>query len=329
MSSRSEPAADGFRPPFWSVGGHRQTLFGYWSRYRLGWTHPTEQLIIEAEAGVRLLVRATWQEEREKKPTLVVVHGLGGSSEGSYGLSIGALAFARGWNVARMNMRGAGDGEALCARTYNAGLDGDVVAVLRALAQITPRLALAGFSLGANIAALAMGRSAERLPPGLFAAAAVSAPLDLSACADALDSPRNRLYCGNYLIQLRDGYRRRQRARPDLYEAGRERGTRTIREYDDRITARYGGYEGAADYYARSSAGPWLTSIERPLLLLNADDDPMIPSESVRRWPLPEHGKVVREVTATGGHVGFFAPARAPGRFWAADRVMAFLAALG
>lgn len=310
------------------MGGHRQTLLGYWARYRLAWPHPTEDLVVDVEDDVRLLLRVTWQGQREKKPTLVVVHGLGGSSEGSYGLSLGAVAFARGWNVARMNMRSAGDGEALCARTYNAGLDGDLVAALLALAKLTPRLLIAGFSLGANLTALALGRSAARLPQGLKAAAAVSPPLDLSACADALDSPRNRLYCAHYLTQLKDGYRRRQRARPDLYEAGRERGTRTIREYDDRITAYYGGYRGAPDYYARSSAGPWLASIELPLLLLAAADDPMIPVESVTRWPLPAHGRVAREVTSTGGHVGFFAPALAPGRFWAADRVMAFLAAL-
>jgi predicted alpha/beta-fold hydrolase len=29
-------------------------------------------------------------------------------------------------------------------------------------------------------------------------------------------------------------------------------------------------------------------------------------------------------MTATGGHVGFVAPTCAPGRFWAAERVMAF-----
>lgn len=327
MSSRSEPA-DGFRPPPWSIGGHRQTLLGYWSRHRLGWPHPAEDLIIDAEPEVRLLVRATWRAERTKQPTLVIVHGLGGSSEGSYALSLGALALGHGWNVARMNMRSAGDGEALCARSYNAGLDGDLVAVLRALAELTPRLAVAGFSLGANLTALALGRSAAQLPAGLFGAAAVSAPLDLSAGADALDAPRNRLYRANYLMQLRAGYRRRRMARPDLYEAGRERGTRTIREYDDRITAPYGGYQGAADYYARSSAGPWLAAVERPLLLLIAADDPMIPRESATRWALPPRGRVVREVTATGGHVGFFAPSRAPGRFWAADRVMGFLDAL-
>jgi predicted alpha/beta-fold hydrolase len=225
-------------------------------------------------------------------------------------------------------MRGAGAGGALCARLYNAGLDADLVAVLAVVARLTPRLAVAGFSLGANVTALALGRSAALLPEGLVGAAAVSPPLDLSACADALDAPRNRLYRRHYVALLHADYRWRQRARPDLFEAGRERGTRTIREYDDRVTAHYGGFAGVADYYARSSAGPHLAAVERPLLLLAAADDPLIPVESVARWPLPSHGAVVREITASGGHVGFLAKARAPGGFWAADRVMAFLGSL-
>ena len=45
-----------------------------------------------------------------------------------------------GWNVARMNLRGAGSGAALCALPYNAGLDSDVIAVLQAVARLTPRL---------------------------------------------------------------------------------------------------------------------------------------------------------------------------------------------
>jgi predicted alpha/beta-fold hydrolase len=327
LSSPSDSAGEGFRPAAWSRGGHRQTLIGYWVRSRLVWPQQVEDVVVVADEDVRLLVRASWQAERERKPTLMIVHGLGGSSEGSYGLSLGLLAWRQGWNVARMNLRGAGDGEALCARLYNAGLDGDVIAALQALARITPRVALAGFSLGGNLTALAWGRGRERLPAGAFAAAAVSPPLDLAACADALDSARNRLYCLHYLRQLRASYERRQRALPALYEAGRERSTRTIREYDDRITAHYGGFAGAADYYARSSAGPWLASVERPLLVLAAADDPLIPIESVARWPLPGSGSVEREITATGGHVGFLAPSRAPGRFWAADRVLAFLAA--
>jgi predicted alpha/beta-fold hydrolase len=153
----------------------------------------------------------------------------------------------------------------------------------------------------------------------------VSPPLDLAACADALERPQNRLYQLYFMHNLREGYRVRQRLRPDLYAAGRERGLRTVRAYDDAITAPYGGHGSAAEYYARSSAGPWLMAITNPALILAADDDPMVPGASVARWPLPASGVVQRQMLPTGGHVGFVAPSAAPVQFWAAERVVAFL----
>lgn len=320
-------AGQGYLPPHpWLAGGHRQTLLGYWSRRRLRWTLPSQDLVVDAEEDVRLLARATWQAEpRAERPALVIVHGLGGSDASAYVVSTGRHAFARGWHVVRMNMRGAGDGEALCPRLYNAGLDMDLLAVVAAVAQVTPRVAVAGFSLGANQALLALGRRREELPPALLGVAAVCPPLDLSACADALARPDNRLYQHYFMTMLREAYRRRTRRWPALFEAGRERATRTVREYDEAITAYYGGYKSAADYYARSSAGPWLASIERPALVLAAADDPMIPEASVVRWPLPASGLVRREIAPTGGHVGFVGRSAAPGFFWAAPRVLDFL----
>ena len=122
---------------------------------------------------------------------------------------------------------------------------------------------------------------------------------------------------------LGEAYRRRHAARPDLFGPGRELGLRTVREYDDRITAPFGGYESAAQYYERSSAGPWLSAIERPALLLAAADDPMIPAASVTRFACSP--SVTREIVPTGGHVGFVARSEAPGWFWAPERALAFL----
>jgi predicted alpha/beta-fold hydrolase len=315
---------DGFQPPSWLVGGHRQTFLGYWLRRLLRWTLPTEDLVVEAGPGVRLLLRASWQAgPREERPTLLMVHGLGGSDASSYVVSLGRLAYARGWNVVRMNMRGTGSGAELCPLFYNAGLDMDLLAAVSALSTVVPRLAVAGFSLGANLTLLMLGRRRERLPASLLAAAAVSAPVDLSACADVLEAPGNGVYQRYFVQMLAESYRERHRLRPDLYAAGRERGLRTVREFDDRITAPFGGYESAAHYYEQSSAGPWLTSIDRPTLVLAASDDPLIPGASVTRWPLSP--KVRRELPATGGHMGFVCRCRAPGWFWAAERVMAFL----
>jgi predicted alpha/beta-fold hydrolase len=225
-----------------------------------------------------------------------------------------------------MNMRGAGDSLDLCARLYHAGLDADVRAAASALVRITPRVALLGFSLGGNQALLALGRSAAELPEGVVAAAAVSPPVDLAACAGAIDLPANRIYQRYFMRSLRESYAERQRRLPHLYAVGRESGLRTVRQYDEAITAPYNGFASAVEYYAQSSAGPWLKEIRRPALILAAQDDPMVPAESVARWPLPEPGMVRREMPATGGHVGFVGRTDAPGRFWAAERVMRFLA---
>jgi uncharacterized protein len=315
-----------FAPHPWTVGGHRQTLLGYWSRRFLAWTVPTEDRIVESAGGARLLVRASWHEgPRESRPALLVIHGLGGSDRATYAVATGRHAWSLGWHVARMNMRGAGDSEELCPLLYNAGLDCDVLAVLEDLAREVPRIAIVGFSLGASLSLLALARNAGRVPAAVRSLVAISPPLDLAACADALERPANRLYQRYFMGNLRDAYRRLQRRRPDLYEAARERGTRTIREYDEAITAPYGGFASADQYYSASSAGPVLARVGRPALLLSAGDDPMVPSDSVARWPLPESGRVARETLHTGGHVGFTAATSAPGRFWAAERAMAFL----
>jgi uncharacterized protein len=280
--------------------------------------------VVEAGHGVRLLLRASWQAgAREDRPALLVLHGLGGSDASPYVVSTGRLAHRRGWHVVRMNMRGSGDGEALCPLPYNAGLDTDLLAALSALASLAPRIGVVAFSLGANLALLMLGRRREHLPPALAGVAAICPPLDLSACADALEARGNGLYQHYFMQMLTESYRRRHRARPDLFAEGRERGLRTVREYDDRITAPFGGYESAAQYYERSSAGPWLASIDRPALVLAAHDDPMIPVPSVAGWALSP--SVRREILPTGGHVGFVGRSQAPGWFWAPDRALAFL----
>jgi predicted alpha/beta-fold hydrolase len=315
-----------FAPRPFTSGGHRQTLLGYWHRRRLDWSPPTEDIVVPAAADVRLLLRASFQPgPRAAAPALVLIHGLGGWDGAKYGLATGALAWTRGWHVIRMNMRGAGDSMGLSAVLYNAGLDGDLVAVLARLAGETQQLAVVGFSLGANLALLTAGRSRASLPAGLLGVVGVSPPLDLAACASRLDAPMNAPYQIYFMSGLRRAYRERQQARPDLYEAGREIGLKSVRAYDEAITAPYGGFRDAADYYTRSSAGPHLEAIDRPALVIAAEDDPMIPSESIRRWPLPTSGHVQREILPTGGHVGFVAPSAAPGCFWAGERALAFL----
>lgn len=319
--------ANSFRPGLLARGGHRQTLLGFWHRRLLSWTPPTEDVVVDAEPGVQLLLRLSVHAEDSSapRPLLLLVHGLGGWDAATYGLATGLLAWRRGWDVARMNMRGAGDSARMSERLYHAGLDADLLAVLKALAERVPRIAITGFSLGGSLALLALGRRAAEVPGSVVGLAAVSAPLDLLACVKALERPANRAYQRYFVRNLRASYRYRQRLHPHVFTSGLEERIRSVRDFDEAVTAPLGGFRDAADYYARSSAGPWLTHIRRRTLILNAADDPLIPIESVVRFPVPGSGTVTREVLPTGGHVGFVAPTCAPGRFWAAERVMEFL----
>jgi predicted alpha/beta-fold hydrolase len=124
------------------------------------------------------------------------------------------------------------------------------------------------------------------------------------------------------VTSLNASYRKRRELLGAFYEAGRERGISTVRDFDDRITAFYGGYRDAEDYYQRVSPGPHLLSIDRPTLVLAASDDPFIPEASMTKWT--RSSAVSMDMVQGGGHVGFVGPSKAPRHFWAAERVMSF-----
>jgi predicted alpha/beta-fold hydrolase len=281
---------------------------------------------IDGEDDVWLRSRLTRAPgERGARRVLVLLHGMGGSDASTYVLATGRHAVARGWSVLRANMRGCGDDDIFCARLSHAGLASDLLAVVRDAAQRFEHVAVCGFSLGAHLTALMLARHAGELPNGLVAGAAVSPPLDLAGCADAVGLRQNRVYQRFFMQGLHAGYARIQQRANGLYEAGRTAGLRSVREFDDRITAPYGGYGSADKYYETNTAGPLLAQVRVPLLILAASDDPVIPAAGVDRWQLPAAGNVVREMTRTGGHVGFVGRTRAPGSFWAAERVVDFI----
>jgi predicted alpha/beta-fold hydrolase len=315
-----------FKPSWLARGGHVQTLLGFYARRKIEWTLPTEDFVVESEPGIRILSRASWQQgDLRASPALILLHGMGGWDLSSYLLSMGLYAHTAGYHVIRMNMRGSGGSFEICPRLYHAGLEVDLVAVARQVATHVPRVGLFGASLGANHVLLALSRSRSELPAEVKAGVAVSPPVDLLRCSDALHERQNRFYVSYFLERLKATYVRVQERSDGYYESGRERGLDSVRAFDERITAPYGGFSSASDYYAQSSAGPWLKAIDRPTLIISAEDDPMIPGESVRQFELPASGVVTREILSTGGHVGFVSKTYAPGSFWAAGRALEFL----
>lgn len=311
-----------FRPFPLLPGGHLQTVGGHLLRALVRWRLPAEDAVVDVEDGVRILVRASWQRERDR-PALLLIHGLEGCDRSPNVVSLGTHAYRTGWHVLRMNLRGCGDSLAICPRLYNAGMTSDLVAVLEWLGRRVSSFSVAGFSLGGNLALLTLARERERIPHELANVAAICPPLDMSVCATALERPVNRVYQFQFVSSLNASYRKRRKLLPEAYEADRERGVSTVRQFDDRITAFYGGYRDAEDYYRQVSPGPRLEAIDRKTLILAAADDPFIPESSMRKWARSD--SVSLEIVKGAGHVGFVGRSDAPGCFWAADRVLGFL----
>src|SRR4051794_25357035 len=87
-----------FEPRRWLRTGHLQTLAGNFLKRPNGLPEPEERLF-QVEPDVQVLCHCHWQPEavRHSTLTLMLVHGLEGSSSSGYVLGTGAKAWARGW----------------------------------------------------------------------------------------------------------------------------------------------------------------------------------------------------------------------------------------
>jgi uncharacterized protein len=288
---------------------------------------PAEDHLVEVEPGVKVLCRCHWQPDRAAALTVVIVHGLEGSSDSGYMLGIAEKGLTAGMNVVRMNQRNCGGTEGLSPTLYHSGRSGDVAAVAKHLIRIDKisRLALVGFSMGGNLVLKLAGEWGKEGPPPFRTVVAVCPALDLAASADALHIGRNRLYEQYFLVQLRRRLREKARLFPGEFDVSRLDGISTLREFDDRITAHYCGFEGASDYYARSAASNVVDRIAVPAFILHAANDPFIRILPETRRKIVSNPHITFLETEDGGHCSFIADRDGYDGHWAERQVVEFL----
>jgi predicted alpha/beta-fold hydrolase len=302
-------SAETFVPHPLLRGGHAQTVVCHFlPRHSL--LPPPEHRLVRVAPEVQVLCLCHWQAERRRALTLVLVHGLEGSCDSGYIIGTANKAWTARMNVVRLNVRSCGGTEALGSTLYHSGMSEDVGQVLRAVVteDRLERIALAGFSMGGNQVLKLAGEWGREhvVPPQLVGVAAVSPAMDLASSADALHLPQNRLYEWRFLLSLRQRLRRKQRLFPDHFKIDKW-WWRSIRDFDDRVTAPLSGFADAADYYRRASASRVLEFISVPTLIIHALDDPFIRIEPATRAKLAVNPALRYIETQHGGHCGFLA----------------------
>jgi uncharacterized protein len=287
-------------------GGHVQTLAAFFLSRRID-LPPAEKRMIEVEPGVSVLCHCHWQKERSGALTLIIVHGLEGSSESQYMMGIARNGLASGMNVVRMNQRNCGGMDHCAPTLYNSGRSADVAAVAKNIVErdAVSGFILIGFSMGGNLVLKLAGEWGSEGPSEFRAVAAVCPAINLAAGADALHEPANRIYEYYFLLQLFRRFRRKVKLFPGKFDAARLRGVKTLREFDDRVTAYYCDYTGADDYYSRAAASHVVDKIVVPALVIHAANDPFVRILPETRKKLLSNQNITYIETEDGGHCAF------------------------
>jgi uncharacterized protein len=326
VTSQTLPEIEPFVPRRWLSGGHTQTIASFLINRHIQ-LPPSERRMIEVEPGVATLCHCHWQAERQTAMTVIIVHGFEGSTESQYMKGIAAKGMAAGMNVIRMNQRNCGGTDCLAPVLYHSGLSADVAAVAQNLIDndSISRFAIVGFSMGGNLVLKLAGEWGARGPEQFRAVVAVCPSMDLAASSDALHLPSNRLYEQYFLWQVGRRLRAKARHFPGVFDVSRLKGIGSLRQFDDRITAYYCGFDGAVDYYARASASNVVDQIVRPTLILHAANDPFIRilPETRRRVAGNSHIRFVE--SADGGHCSFIGEANGYDGFWAERQIIEYL----
>lgn len=288
---------------------------------------PAEERLFAVETDVQVLCRCHWQTDRTSATTLIIVHGLEGSSESQYVIGTSNKAWERGWNVVRMNMRNCGGSELYAHTLYNCSMSADVGAVVRTLIgeDRLGSIGLAGFSMGGNLVLKLAGEWGRESPKQVKAVTAVSPSIDLSVSSTALHEWQNRLYECRFLLSLYNSVKRKAKLLPSRYKRYPLLSVRSLREFDDRITAYYGGFDGAEDYYERAGSARVVGQIAIPTLIINSLDDPFIRLTPQTRARILANSFIRYIESKHGGHCAFIGePDGYDGR-WAERKLVEFI----
>lgn len=307
-------------PPFvprrYLRSGHLQTLAGNFLTRNIPLPQP-ESLLVEVDGPVdqygptQILCHCHWQPAnlRRQRPTVILIHGLEGSSQSKYIIGNAARALAAGCNIVRMNMRSCGGTDHLSPTIYHSGRSGDVRKVIeRILADHhLESIVLAGYSMGGNLALKLLGEYGDTPPPQLKAAIGISPLMDLTPSSAALHEPANRIYEWHFLRNMRRRLRHKAQLFPRLYQSALDIPLHSLRDFDQHIVARYGHFRDADHYYTTVASSQYASAFRVPTLILHSTDDPFIRMLPATRDALLANPYVTFIETNRGGHCAYLA----------------------
>ncbi len=310
-----------YRAPYFFKNGHIQSIYPSVFRKLDDQFMVRERIDIEDGDFLDL----DWCRSGSRR-LVVISHGLEGHSRRPYIVGMAKALVDNGWDALAWNFRSCGGSMNRHLRFYHSGATEDLHRVINFAIESGSydEVALVGFSMGGNLSLVYLGDQDTPVNPKVKKAVVYSVPCDLSASADQLTLPQNRIYMSRFLKELKAKMLAKEKLFPDLLDLTGYEEIKNFRQFDDRYTAPIHGFRNADHYWSHCSSRRYIRNINVPTLIVNAKDDPFLASACYPHDEVDLNPNVKLETPETGGHVGFVSFNK-NNMYWSEQRAIAFL----
>ncbi len=310
-----------FKPAWWLSNPHLQTIWPTLLRQEIKGLNITRERFELPDGD---FIDCDWSGENKNKPIIFMLHGLEGTIDSPYVKGMMRTMNNNGWRSLFINFRGCSGERNRLSRAYHSGDTEDVEFIINLIKNREPNIPLGaiGFSLGGNVLLKWLGESQIENP--LKAAVAVSVPFELAKSCERMNQGFSKIYQRHFLKALSKKMHWKFKDKQPPFAIESLKDLKTVKDFDDLVTAPMHGFKSADDYYTKSSSRQFLSQIAIPTLLLQSKDDPFMTKDL-----LPEHHELSKttifELTDQGGHLGFIS-GKCPWQphYWLEERVPEF-----
>jgi uncharacterized protein len=237
---------------------------------------------------------------------VIISHGLEGDTTRQYVAGMVRELTGAGLDCMAWHYRSCSGEMNRLARFYHIGETGDLQTVIdHALSLGYEHISLVGFSAGGNITLKYLGEVGTSVHPAIQRAVAISVPLNLNTTADRLEQWDSMVYNIRFQRTLKRKMLQKAALLPEGIRAVELGRIRSLRQFDDLITAPLHGFGNAENYYRVNSSIRFLPKITVPTLVINARNDPFLSAECFPEQLAEELTTVFMEFPKQGGHCGF------------------------
>jgi len=300
------PSLAKFYPSFFLSNKHLQTLGSKLARSGPTVIYEREHVTMEDGTEIALDWEINGHNFPLENPTVIIMHGLSGSSNSKYIRNTVAMMTKNGLRCVVFNARGCGTSKLKNSKILTGGYTGDTRSVADHIKLKYPDAPLfaIGFSMGANILAKYLGEEGTETP--IVSAVCISNPFDFQGVSryDALK--RIRLYNRFLTYELQEYVQRHkeilEKSSIDMKQVMK---SSYMSEFDEDCVIKLHNFATLDDYYNYCSSIHKIPHIRIPTLFLNAEDDPFINHRVVPYNLAEKNPYVIFALTRRGGHIAY------------------------